>query len=142
MATPALWSSSQVRTLLLDIRHSQAPTESLKVVVPEAVRLAPEPDADSDEDHYGDGDGDATVCKLSTYLTIGYAALIGTNREPEDGQSYVGASGPQTTAFAVFSLLFSLQCCTCACPLSLVSLVVHYLAHFWDNCMYGTVVFK
>jgi len=106
MATPALWSSSQVRTLLLDIRHSRAPTESLKVVVPEAVRLAPEPkptpnvDTDSDEDHYGDGDADATVCKLSTYLTIGYAALIGTNREPEDGQSYVSASGPQTQAHA------------------------------------------
>ena len=98
MVTPALWSSSQVRTLLLDIRHSWAPTESLKVVVPKAVHLAPEPDADSDEDHYGDGDGDATVCKLSTYLTIGYAALIGTNREPEDSQSYVGASGPQTQA--------------------------------------------
>ena len=84
MATPALWSSSQVRTLLLDIRHSRAPTESLKVVVPKAVCLAPKPDADSDEDHYGD---------VSTYLTIGYVALIGTNREPEDSQSYVGASG-------------------------------------------------
>ena len=79
MATPALWSSSQVCTLLLDIRHSWAPKESLKVVVPKAVRLAPEPDADSDEDHYGDGNGNAPVCKLSTYLTIGYAALIGTN---------------------------------------------------------------
>ena len=100
MATPVLWSSSQVRTLLLDIRHLRAPTESLKVVVPEVVRLAPEPDTDSDEDHYGDGDGDTTVCKLSKYLTIGYAALIGTNREPEDGQSYVGASGPQTQAHA------------------------------------------
>jgi len=100
MATPALWSSSQVCTLLLDIRHSRAPTGSLKVVIPEVVRLPPEPDADSDEDHYGDGDGDAMVCKLSTYLTIGYAALIGTNREPEDGQSYVGVSGPQTQAHA------------------------------------------
>jgi len=100
MAMPALWSSSQVRTLLLDIRHSWAPTESLKVVVPEVVRLPPKPDTDLDEDHYGNGNGDAMVCKLSTYLTIGYAALIGTNREPEDGQSYVGASGPQTQAHA------------------------------------------
>jgi len=106
MVTPALWSSSQVCTLLLDIRHSQAPTESLKVVVPKAVCLAPKPkpmpnvDTDSDEDHYGNGNGNTTVCKLSMYLTIGYVALIGTNREPEDGQSYVGASGPHTQAQA------------------------------------------
>ena len=46
------------------------------------------------------GNADATVCKLSTYLTIGYAMLIGTNREPEDSQSYVSVSGPQTQAHA------------------------------------------
>jgi len=106
MATPALWSSSQVHTLLLDIQHSQAPTEGLKVVIPKVVCLAPKPkptpnvDADLDEDHYGNGNGDAMVCKLSTYLTIGYVVLIGTNREPEDSQSYVGVSGPQTQAQA------------------------------------------
>ena len=65
------------------------------MVVPEVVRLASEPDADSDEDHYGDGDADATVCKLSTYLTIGYMTLTGTNREPEGGHPRGGASGPR-----------------------------------------------
>jgi hypothetical protein len=60
---------------------------------PELVRLAPKPkptpnaDTDSDEDHYGNGNAGATVRKPSKYFTIGYAALIGTNREPEDGQS-------------------------------------------------------
>jgi len=149
------WSSSQVRTLLSDIWHSwtdKVPTGNLKAVVLELVCLAsdeedyygngnastmvfkpstyftigyttltgtnrepeggcpqggasgpkpkpmPNVDADLDEDHYGNGNADATVCKLSTYLTIGYVALIGTNREPEDSQSYVGASGPQTQA--------------------------------------------
>ena len=100
MAMPVLWSSSQVHTLLLDIQHSWAPTESLKVVIPKVVHLVPKPDANLDEDHYGDANADSMVCKLSKYLTIGYVALIGTNREPEDGQSYVSASGPQTQAHA------------------------------------------
>jgi hypothetical protein len=96
MAMLTLWSSSQVCTLLLDMQRSQtdeALTGNLKAVVPESVRLAPKPkpmpnaDTNSDEDHYGNGDAGATVRKPSKYFTIGYAALIGTNREPEDGQS-------------------------------------------------------
>jgi hypothetical protein len=51
----------------------------------------PNADANSNEDHYANANANAnanaTVCKLSTYLIIGYAVLIGTNREPEDSQS-------------------------------------------------------
>jgi len=51
--------------------------------------------ASDEEDDYGDGDASTMVFKASTYFTIGYMTLMGTNREPEGGRPQGGVSGPQ-----------------------------------------------